>query len=216
MSQRRIASILGINRKTVVRKFLYLARQSRESHNEWLRTFQSSRVQFDEMESFEHTRLKPLSIALCTDEATRHIVDVRVAKMPYRGRLAGLAFAKYGPRIDDRPRVRFQMLSALRPSIQTATIVTDHHPAYPALIGKALPSATHIAAKAKEGREFRAQGSRRNVNDPLFALNHTAATLRSDLSRLLRRVWVTTKKQSRLQAHLDLYLAFRNGYPITR
>ena len=53
---------------------------------------------------------------------------------------------------------------------------------------------------------------RRNLNDPLFALNVTAAKLRNDLSRLGRKTWVTTKKLERLDAHLALYLAWNNGY----
>ncbi len=57
---------------------------------------------------------------------------------------------------------------------------------------------------------------RRNENDPLFVLNFTAAKIRHDLSRMARKVWVTTKKDSFLQAHLDLYLAYVNGYSVPR
>ena len=212
MTQRRIARILRINRKTVVRKFLFLARLSREAHELWLLDFKSSRLQFDEMESFEHTRLKPLSIGLCVDEKSAKIVEVEVATMPYRGRSAAFAFKKYGPRPDHRPRMRHHLLSKLAKQSPGAALLTDAHPAYPAVIAEVFPSATHIRVKSKKGREFRPEGSRRNVDDALFRLSHTQAKLRHDLSRLLREVWITTKKPSRLQAHLDLYLAFQNDY----
>lgn len=52
---------------------------------------------------------------------------------------------------------------------------------------------------------------------PVRAREHkpsTAAKLRSDLSRLSRKTWVTTKKLERLQAHVDLYAAWHNGYTL--
>lgn len=212
MTQRRIARVLKINRKTVVRKFLFLSLQARQAHERWLAQYRTSRVQFDEMETFEHTRLKPVSLALCVDESHK-ILDLQAGSMPYRGKLSRFAFRKYGPRKDERPQMRKRVLTRLR-SCEPLTLTTDQHPSYPAAIAKTLPWATHIAHKAREGREFKPQGSRRNVDDPLFALNHTASKLRHDMSRLLRKVWVTTKKVERLQAHLDLYLAFHNGYSL--
>ena len=35
-------------------------------------------------------------------------------------------------------------------------------------------------------------------------------------SRMARRSWVTTKQIERLQAHLDLYIAFNNGYRLPK
>lgn len=209
MTQRRMALVLGTNRKTVVRKFLLMARLAKQAHETWLEAQRPTRVQFDEMETFEHTRLKPLSLALCVDETSRKILGASVATMPYRGKLAGLAFRKYGPRADQRPNVRRDILRKFT-RLTNLTIVTDHHPAYPRAIQSVLPQAIHIPASLPAQKRFRAEGYRRNVDDPLLAINHTAARLRHDLSRLLRKVWVTTKKRERLQAHLDLYLAYFN------
>ena len=78
------------------------------------------------------------------------------------------------------------------------------------MIRTLLPETVHRAVPSAS-KSFRPQGSRRNPDDPMFALNHVAAKLRADLSRLLRKVWVTTKRVDRLQAHLDLYLAYHNG-----
>jgi hypothetical protein len=36
--------------------------------------------------------------------------------------------------------------------------------------------------------------------------------IRADLSRMARRTWSTTKRAERLQDHLDIYIAFNNGY----
>lgn len=215
MTQRRIARVLCVNRKTVVRKFLFLSLLARQAQEVWLKQYRPMRTQFDEMESFEHTRLKPVCVALCVDELSRNIVDIQVGSMPYKGKWAGISFRKYGPRKDERPQLRRKVLSRLS-ARGPLTIVTDGHPSYPAAIKSTLPLANHLAFEASKERKFKPHGSRRNVDDPLFALNHTAAKMRHDLSRLLRKVWVTTKRTSRLQAHLDLYIAFHNGLKLPR
>jgi len=55
-----------------------------------------------------------------------------------------------------------------------------------------------------------------HVNDyaGMWRLNHTCAKLRHHLSRLKRKTWATTKKMEFLQMHLDLFIAYQNGYEI--
>ena len=63
-SLRGISRCLSISYSTVYRKFLWLAEQNKvlqkppSCHSIW----------FDEMETFEHTKLKPLGISLIVDE----------------------------------------------------------------------------------------------------------------------------------------------------
>jgi hypothetical protein len=210
-----MALVLGINRKTVVRKFLFMARLARRAHRQH-GAAENPKVpfaQFDEMESFEHTRLKPLSIALAVQAETGTILHARVATMPCKGPMATIALRKYGWRQDTRPRARRQTLLALKiRAAESLTLLTDCHPAYPRLIKNLLPRATHIPVKRTAAIPRIRTTDRKNPNDPLFTLNYTAAKLRHDLSRLARKVWVTTKKKERLQAHLDLYIAWNNGY----
>jgi hypothetical protein len=56
-------------------------------------------VQMDEMETYEHTRLKPLSISLAVTPG-RFIFAVAVAPIPAKGPLATVSRAKYGQRRD--------------------------------------------------------------------------------------------------------------------
>ncbi len=76
----------------------------------WLKT---SVVHFDEMESFEHTRLKPLSIALGVRAKTGEIVDARVAQINCKGRLAPISVRKYGWRQDKRDIARNDVLGSI-------------------------------------------------------------------------------------------------------
>ncbi|MGZ3702815.1 MAG: hypothetical protein ACXWSD_13580, partial [Bdellovibrionota bacterium] len=86
VSQRRCAKILSLNRKTVVEKFLFMA-----IHAEFfLRRFNllqepAHTIEFDDLETFEHTKLKPLSITLAVESGTRRILGVEVSRMAANG-----------------------------------------------------------------------------------------------------------------------------------
>jgi transposase-like protein len=58
-TQRRMAKVLGVNRKTVVRKFLFMAKLARAAHEQKINSgeLKTSFAQFDEVETFEHTKL---------------------------------------------------------------------------------------------------------------------------------------------------------------
>jgi transposase-like protein len=97
VSQRSGAFILGVSRDTVAKRiavFGALARQHLEA------SFQSqpagNKVVFDELETFEHTKCKPISVAIAVDKVTRRIISVEVASMPAKGPLAAISRAKYG------------------------------------------------------------------------------------------------------------------------
>ena len=219
-SQRRLAKLLKTNRKTIARKFEWLARWARREHLSQLRQFENStHVQLDEMESFEHTRLKPLSLCMAVEPDKAKLIDIQVGTLNYKGRLANFAFSKYGFRKDTSEDACLRVLEGIRNcGIKEVEITTDGKNSYPKLIKKILPEARHSAVKIQKismvQRLFRK--GRRNENDPLFVLNYMAAKIRHDLSRMARKVWVTTKKASCLQAHLDLYMAYVNGYVLPR
>lgn len=100
MTLRRMARVFRVDRKTVVRKFLYLASLARVVHERKLedRIEKAHEVQFDEMETFEHTKLKPIAISVGVIAKTGEIVDLRAETLHYKGPLAALAFRKYGKR----------------------------------------------------------------------------------------------------------------------
>lgn len=85
------------------------------------------------------------------------------------------------------------------------TVATDGKLAYGPLIKTVIPQATH---KVVVGGRKKVRGA----PDPLFRLNHTCAKIRADLSRMARRTWATTKRMWALQYHLDIYIAYNNGY----
>jgi hypothetical protein len=211
-----MARLLGVNRKTVVRKQLFLAQQARREHVQERESLRRKgalmdRVQFDEMESSERSKCLPLSIPLVVEEKSRMILGFRVCSMPAKGPLAQVSVKKYGPRADDRKQAATELLKELAPLIHPkATITSDENPKYPSWIKTSLPQVTHKKVKGRRGC-VSGQGELKKIGfDPLFSLNHSCAMLRANINRLFRRTWCNTKRADRLSDHIALYVQFHN------
>lgn len=203
-----ISTYLDVNIKTVVKKFRWLSAKARRIHEEKLRSgeIKTSYVQFDEMETFEHTKLKPLSIAIAVRWKTREIIDLKVAEMNCKGHTAERSRELYGWRKDGREKACKNVLKSVKKCAQkNITIALDGKKSYPGIINKVIPEAKiNTYVKKNKKKEF----------DALFSLNKICAVLRKDLSRLARKTQITTKKASCLQDHLNLYIAHNNGYSL--
>ena len=212
ISQRRLSRAFGLHRKTIARKLTFLALKARFQQLDYLSQYFENpieRVQFDEMETHEHTKLKPLSIALAVCEKTRKILSFHVASMPAKGLLARRAIKKYGPRADERPSALARLFEDLNPLLtERAKLKSDQNPRYPIFFSGSAWQ--HTTIKGSRGA-ITAQGELKKVKfDPLFSLNHTCAMIRANVNRLFRKTWCTTKKAECLTDHLWLYMDFHN------
>jgi len=81
MSMRRFAKVYKVSRTTVKRKLDFLSSQARLNQQKWLkqRHTKFQKVQFDDLETFEHTKCKPITVTLFVEEKTRKIIDFCVA-----------------------------------------------------------------------------------------------------------------------------------------
>ena len=214
VSQRRAARILRVNPKTVVRKFRYLAECARHEQKAFLESLTLKRlqyVQFDDLETSEHTKLKPLSVCLAVEPEKRKILGIQVSRMPPKGLLAKTAYQKYGPRRDERAAGWQTLFRELKPFVSdSARFLSDQNPHYPAHLMTHFPKAIHETVKGARGSVV-GQGELKRLRfDPLFSLNHTCAMLRANLNRLFRRTWCTTKTIQGLEDHLALYVSYHN------
>lgn len=210
-SQRACAEILGCSKNTVERKFYWLVRY---------KDFDPSKIagkviQIDEMESIEHTKLKPLTIPLCVS-ARFEIVGITVGKIPAKGHLSEISLKKYGPRPNERELALKKLFEEIKAKLATEpkTIITDGSPLYGKYIKEFFPNAEHrvILSRAhkEKRREFIFLKQNKGIYDEMFALNQRCAKLRSDIKRLTRRSWCTTKRVENLYSHLKLYQGFNN------
>ena len=212
VSQRSAAIILGIHPVTVARKLCRMgprARALRQADNATRACTQP--VVFDEMETFEHSKCKPLSIAVAVEEKSRRILAAEVAQMPAKGPLAAISRRRYGRRLDRRPVALTEMFRQIQLAAPGLTLIkSDESPRYPRWTQKLFPHARHATFKGRRGCVVGQGELKRGGFDPLFSLNHTCAMNRDRLKRLSRRTWCTTKRPDRLQMLLDLYSWYHN------
>lgn len=212
MSLRRSAKVFDINIKTSARKLVFLGQQSLQSLSESNRSQDKAvSVEFDDMETFEHTKCKPLSITLAVETKTRRILGFEVSTMPAKGPLAALSRQRYGFRKDDRRQGRKRLFKKIKPLLaQRAILKSDSNPHYKNEVRRYLPDCRYKQFEGKRGSSG-GQGELKKVKfDPLFSLNHTCAKFRADINRLFRKTWCTTKRPDRLFMHLAIYSEFHN------
>lgn len=214
VTMRRSARILGVNRKTVAWRLPFLSQRAKLKHDQFLAGLKTSplkSIQFDELETSEHTKCKPLSVALAVEPKTRKMLGFQVSSMPANGLLAAISRKKYGPRRDDRRQGLQNLFNGIAPMVtKTAQLLSDECPRYPTLVKQIFPDATHATTPGRRGCST-GQGELKRIGfDPLFSLNHTCAMLRANISRLIRRTWSTTKKAENLAHHLMIYMNYHN------
>jgi len=190
-AQRRIAIKQGCARKTVARKVEFLAEQARIKAADWLKSVRPfEQVQWDELITYEHSRLKPISVAVMSCVKTRCIIGYGVAQIPATGKIAQRAREKYGKRPDRSASMRKKVLRNVQPLLSpTATITSDEHPRYRNELNRLYPKATHVQHRSKRG-SLTGQGElKRTGFDPLWNINHTLAMMRDNIKRLTRKTW---------------------------
>ena len=224
VSMRRIAIILGTSRTTVARKLIFLAKQARRKQQTFLdnivlRDGRFTQIQFDDLETFEHTKCKPVTVTVVVDPTRRWIIDFTLAPIAAKGPLAEISRKKYGKRKDLSRVNRQELFFRLQPRVHAyAEFSSDEHAHYPVLIRSHFPKAVHHRHKSIRGCVTGQGELKKTQFDPLFKINHTLAMLRANINRLVRRTWCTTKLMTRLADHLAIYQHYHNQLllPTTR
>lgn len=218
VSQREAARVLKVNEKTIVRKFRFLAQKAFQDLRDWNAAFMPAvEIEFDDLETFEHTKCKPLSVTLAVEYRSRRILGFEVSKMPAKGHLARISYRRYGPRKDERAAGRTALFQSLKPFVvETAVIRSDSNPHYTSDVKMHFPNALHTTVLG--GRSaVTGQGELKKLKfDPIFSLNHTCAMLRAHINRLFRKTWCTTKRPQELAGHIALYALMHNQRLDTR
>jgi len=80
------AQILKVNPKTVAKKLSFLGEVCRKRlEKDRAQYSEVEHVQFDELQTIEHTKCKPLSVAVAVAKKERKILGFQVSKMPATG-----------------------------------------------------------------------------------------------------------------------------------
>ena len=211
VTQRRCALLLKVARSTVESKFVFVGKLAVQRFRSQMKTTQASEIQFDDLETSEHSKLKPVSVTLAVDAQSRKILALELSPMPAKGHNARISKQKYGLRRDGRPEALARLFESLRNTVDDeVSFRSDSNPLYLPALKSAFPHATYEQVLSRRACVV-GQGELKKIGfDPPFSLNHTCAMLRANLSRLVRRTWCTTKKMERLKLHLFLYANFHN------
>ena len=209
-SQRRAANLLGIDKDTVARLIQKMALTAAEKNRLFSEKCSPKTVVFDEMETFEHSKCKPVSITVAVEEDTRFILSLEAAQMPAKGLLAAVSRKRYGPRRDMRPQSLRRCLGDIAKNKNLKVLKSDQSPRYPKYVKEVMPKIVHKTYKGRRGCVVGQGELKRGGFDPLFSLNHTCASIRYNLKRLARKTWCTTKCTKRLQMMLELFRFFFN------
>jgi transposase-like protein len=212
ISHRNAARFFKVTRKTIARKLEFLGNNALEALTETNKLFPKSQiVEFDDLETIEHSKCKPLSVTMAVEFKTRRILSYRVSRMPAKGLLAKMARKKYGFRKDERPKARRELFQELSSLVEkTALFKSDEHPGYPRDLKIYFPNCQHQTFKSRKAGNA-GQGELRDKRfDPIFSLNHSFAMLRAHINRLFRRTWNTTKDPKRLSDHIAIYALYHN------
>ena len=213
VSQRRLAINLSVNKKTVD---IRIDRFGEFCKNHMKAEFEGQKldlVQFDEMESWIHTKLKPVTMPIFVEPVKRKIISLDVGDIAAKGKLASISVEKYGKRKCERSTVLYNTLEEVKPICEKDLyLVTDRSPHYPTKIKNVFPESTHIKTKGRRGCVVGQGELKRAGFDPIFSLNHTYAMIRYNLKRLARRTWTTSKRKSKLKSMLYICACYHNQY----
>jgi len=217
-SIRRMATLLGIHRQTISRHIDSIGPRCKKKIQRLVEKYPNipgvsgvPTIQMDEMHTFEHTKLKPLSVPVVVCETTRLILAFDVGKMPATGKLAKKARDKYKNRPNTRKATLQQMVKQLSLTVPPRVhIHTDKCKYYKRVIRRHFPQATLRQTKGLRPCVVGQGELKASRWDPLFSINHTLACLRDNVKHLARRTWCTIKRPDRLESLLAIAAHFHN------
>jgi transposase-like protein len=214
VSMRRLAKQLRVDKKTIKRKVDYLALKSKQKNDQFLNKLSKEQVthmQFDDLITTEHTKLKPLSVSIAVDADRRYILAAQVSQIPAFGHLAELSRKKYGYRKSGHKTGLKTLFEKIHKTIHpTALIRSDEHNNYPEFVAHYLPETNYQRYKGGRGCVVGQGELKKLKSDPLFAINHTCAMFRANINRLIRKTWCTTKDPTMLKKHIEIFIYYFN------
>lgn len=199
MSLNGIARVLGVNVKTVVRYFKENAELSRKANKKRIgKDLVTAYMQFDQMETFEHTKRKPVGIQVSIRWKTGEIITAKVGYIPIRALTVSQKYTQKWNRQARNSTHLLRMLETSRKALNKkgCLISCDQERKQNKAIQE-LYKDSYITLQQTEKHKNK-------------KIDRVFRRMRQDISRLGRRTLSTTKDIKQLQNHLDLYTDYNN------
>lgn len=199
MSLRGIARTLNISYPTVVKYFRENAELARKANKKRLdnKGLITSYIQFDQLETYEHTKRKPVGIQISIRHKTGEIVSAKAGYIPIRALSVSKSYSTEWNKMANQSNHTEKMLQETKKALNPkgSTITCDgYRPQIKLLKKTCRESYVTIQPSVKEHKKI----------DRVFR------RIRQDVSRLGRKTLSTTKRLEQLQNHLDLYTDYHN------
>lgn len=204
MSLRGISRTLGISINTVTKYFRESA--DRASIKNKKRIAQGGLVtrfmQFDQLETYEHTKRRPVGIQVSIRHKTGEIISAKAGFIPIRALTVSKAYSeKWNKRASKSSHV-FEMLWESRKALdETGALVSCDRDNKQVYLLKQLYTAPQLTLSPSSAENKR--------------IDRVFRRMRQDISRLGRKTLSTTKRLKNLQRHLDLYTDYANFHRIS-
>ena len=199
MSLRAIARALNTTLKTVLKYFLENSNVSRYKNLKRLEQgdIVTTYVQFDELETFEHTKKRPLGVECSIRAKTGQIISTKVCTIPVKALAVSKYYTQHWNKNINRESAITDMLLETKKALsdEFSTIACDNAK-QPVSIAKKIFKKENIQVYNSYSQNKR--------------IDLTFLKMRQDISRLRRKTLATTKKRENLQKHLDLYTDYHN------
>ena len=203
---------LGVH--AVQHKFRKLAHAMRRLDRNLLQELPPGRrYLLDELETFEHSSILPLSVPVLIEHDSLAVVAAGVAPIrrvarigSRRQRWLSRHEQSHGRRKDRSVRSLRRILGRLRRRLRghRAVLVSDRKQVYASLCRGLLRGQVEHERVSGE--------LPRTTYNPLFRINLTDAMLRDNNGRLRRRSWLVSKTAACLRRQLALFTAYRNWH----
>ena len=197
MSLRGIARVLKVDRKTVNKYFLRGAYKARSANLKNLeeKGIVTTYVQFDALETFEHTKKRPLGVYLSARAKTGELIAAKVHKTDIRAlAMSQNKIREWNAQTDKETALVDFLLETQKAFNRVYTTL----------------GCDGYRAQIKTAKEVCGNNVEVVTLGENKKIDLSIRKLRNDISRLSRKSLCSTKKAERLQNHLDLYIHYHN------
>jgi transposase-like protein len=211
---RQAGRVLRMDVRAVQQKFRKQSRHLRRLTRNFTKSLPPDRTfVFDEMETFEHRSICPLTVPIVVERDSKFVVAATAGSIRRRARRGSrrerwLARHErlHGRRKDRSRRTVKWLLRRLRRLLGSAraVLLCDEKSSYRTLCGQVFGDRVQLRTSSSR--------LRRDTHNPLFAINLTDAMLRDNCGRLRRHTWLVSKLARWLRRQLDLFAAYRNWH----
>lgn len=200
MSLRGIARTSNASYPTIVKYFRENSELARQANKKRIATkdLVTSYVEFDQLETYEHTRKKPVGIQISIRHKTGEIISAKAGYIPVRALSVSKSYSTEWNRQAQNSTHILKMLNETKKALnRKGSLVSCDKDRKQGKVVKELYTDPFITIQpnSKEHKKI----------DRVFR------RMRQDISRLSRRTLSTTKDIRQLQNHLDLYTDYNNN-----